>query len=187
MLLVATQMIKSCETKNNNLFQTFKQLEHNKIVQFVYDSIKKIILFSSIIFTIVFRKIATFYDKISIYSFEHKNTINEKINENLTIVKKVIGFLLISYEFYSIIAQPLTISLWILANLIATILFIYHNLSDININKRIIKIGFKEIRLFFCAILISGIFTLLWFHQVNGILPSLFMFYLLNRSYQLVF
>lgn len=157
------------------------------ILNIIQITIKKIVLISWMLFAIIFKSLTMIYDKITLYSNERKYIIEEKINDNITTIKKVVGITLISYELYSIIAQPIIISLWISANFIGTILFIYHNLSNSNINKRIVKIGLKEIQLFFGAIFCCGGFILFLFNQDIGIILSLFMFYLMNRSYQIVY
>ncbi|VBB18848.1 hypothetical protein YASMINEVIRUS_1380 [Yasminevirus sp. GU-2018] len=108
-------------------------------------------------------------------------------NLDINLVKNNVGYLFLAFEVYSILFHNFLVRVWILANFVATVLYMYNTLSDPDIKKRFVPIGTPEVKKYSGAVVVLGAMLLLFFTTSVGMFTIPLILYLLNRTTKNVF
>lgn len=108
-------------------------------------------------------------------------------NIDMSSIKGYLQYVPLVLELYFMMFHIFVVRVWILMNFACTALYMYDNLTESNVNQRVIPIGFNELRKFASFVIGSGIVLMIFFTRSVGFFTLPLMIYLINRTAKNIF
>jgi hypothetical protein len=152
--------------KNNSIFKEFKDTSIILVQQTYY----------------------TLYPMINDMYNSKKSYSLTNLNNSFSVITKFIKTnyycLPLFFELYFVIYHVFIVRLWIVSNLLCTVLFMYDKLSDQNFDKRMLPIKTSFIKNFTIFVIVFGIVLVIYFMMNIDFLMVFLFSYLITRSYK---
>jgi len=143
---------------------------------------------SAFVQEILYPNLLKFYHKY--VSYDQSNTSGLSVSSLHTRVHKIKGYVQyipLALELYCMMFHVFIIRVWIMMNFVCTVLYMYDNLSESDIDQRVIPVGIWEIRKLASFIIGTGIGMMICFTQTVGFFTLPLIMYLINRTSKNIF
>ena len=158
--------MKETSIDNTDLLKTV----FNKSFDFLSTLIKQI-------YSITYPYLNDIYKKTS-----DKSDSCDSSKKNTLIQKNFIQYIPLIFELYFMMFHIFIVRLWIMLNFACTAIYMYNNVTDIDIKKRAIPVGLTDIKKFASFVIAYGILLMVFFTSSIGFICFPLMIYLINRT-----